>query len=146
MKKLLLIAIFAIGAFALWYYTKNPLSQKVLLQGQVFHVEVAITENQKELGLGNRSALAADAGMLFVYDHKEQYRFWMKGMHFPLDFVWLDGNKIVDLTRNVPAPRSVTDMPYVIAPMQAVDKILEVNAGVIDKLGLKVGDTVTFDQ
>ena len=40
-------------------------------------------------------------GMLFVFNSPGQYSFWMKDMHFPLDMVWIDSDKIVaDISRN----------------------------------------------
>ena len=67
----------------------------------------------------------------------------MLGMKFPLDFVWIDGKKVVDVTRNVPPPKGM-EKPTIVKPSVPVDKILEINAGDIDKFGIKVGDTVDF--
>ena len=82
-------------------------------------------------------------GMLFPYDHKEQFEFWMKGMTFPLDFIWIDGKTVADITENVQPP-SGDVRPTIVKPMVAVDKILEVNAGTVARIGINVGDTVEF--
>lgn len=126
--------------FTVWFYIKHPLNTRLLINGHIITVELAVTPQEKERGLGRRKTLAPDHGMLFLNDHKETYNFWMKDMQFPLDFIWISDKTIVDITQNVQPPP--------IAPLQAiepkipVDKILEVNAGTVEKLGVKIGDVI----
>ena len=87
------------------YYRWRPLSAKVRINNAVFFVEVAANEPQKQKGLGDRSSLASDHGMLFPYDHKEQYNFWMREMRFPLDFIWIDGDRVADIGKRASAHR-----------------------------------------
>lgn len=82
-------------------------------------------------------------GMLFPYDHKEQFEFWMRGMRFPLDFIWIDGKNVADITENVPPPLE-NERPVIVKPLVPVDKVLEVNAGTVARIGIKVGDTVEY--
>lgn len=133
--------ILGIGLF--WYYSTHPLKAKVRIQGTIFSVDVAATEAQKQKGLGGRKTLLADQGMLFPYDHKETYNFWMRGMLFPLDFIWIDGKIIADLTENVQPPQN-GENPVVVKPAVPVDKVLEVSAGTINRLGITIGDRVDF--
>lgn len=144
MKKILavLIAILLIGTYL--YYRAKPLHPTVMINGTTFVVDLAITSNEWTKGLSGRTNLLPNHGMLFIRDHKEQYSFWMKDMNFPLDFIWLDGNVIVDVTKNVP-PLSNGQIP-IIKPVKPVDKILEINAGEIDKAGIKIGDTALFNK
>ena len=65
----------------------------------------------------------------------------MRGMMFPLDFVWINGDKVVDLSSNI-APPSAGQRPVIISPDQPANLVLEVNAGVIERLGITVGATV----
>ena len=142
MKKIILI----LGGIVLFYgayYYFRPLGPKIKIGQTIIPVEVAITEEQKELGLGNREKLDPNRGMLFPYDHKEQFNFWMKGMHFPLDFIWILGNTVTDITENVPPPVG-NEQPVIVKPSQPVDKILEVNAGFIAAHAIKIGDSVKF--
>ena len=101
-----------------------------------------MTAKEKERGLSGRKELKPETGMLFLNDHKEVYPYWMKEMRFPLDFVWIDGNIVIDLTENVPIPEGNT-LP-IIHPKSAVDKILELNVGGIKRIGIEIGDKVTF--
>src|SRR4029077_10736312 len=56
-------------------------------------VEIANTVDLREVGLMNRSALGADAGMLFVFPSDTSAAFWMKDTLIPLSiaFVKADG-------------------------------------------------------
>lgn len=98
--------------------------------------EVRDTEAGRSQGLSGREKLAEDEGMLFVFDQPGIYPFWMKGMKFPLDFVWIQGDKVVEVRENV----GTEEMD--IKPLQLIDKVLEVNSGWVKKQGIKIGDTV----
>lgn len=141
--RIAIITALVLLAFLIYYITR-PLGAKVKIGETIFTVDVAITEPQKQKGLGEREALAETHGMLFVYDHKEEYNFWMRGMRFPLDFVWIDGNVVADITVYVPAPKNQNEKPAIVKPSVPVDKILELNAGTVAQYGIEVGDTVEF--
>lgn len=127
--------------FTFWFYLRHPFGTKIIINGHSFNTELAVTESEKERGLGYRDKLAPDSGMLFVYDHPDRYGFWMKGMHFPLDFIWINGNLVADITTNVQTVAAGQPLPTY-QPKVPVDKILELNAGIVAKYGIKTGDLV----
>ena len=43
-----------------------------------FNIEVATTEEERMMGLMYRQSLAADSGMLFLYDMPQPIVMWMK--------------------------------------------------------------------
>lgn len=141
--KRIFFSIFILIIGLLLYYRQHPLIAKVRIAGNTFFVEVAVTGAQKQRGLGGRDTLQADHGMLFPYDHKEQYEFWMRGMRFPLDFIWIDGTVVADISENIPPPNA-GERPLIIKPTVAVNTVLEVPAGTVQRLGISVGDTVEF--
>lgn len=110
--------------------------------------EVARTPAEKQLGLGGRAGLARDAGMLFVFDTPARHVFWMLDMQFALDFVWIRGDRVVDMTAEVPAPPAGVDaasgLLRELQPKEPADLVLEVAAGSIAKHGWKVGDLVAI--
>jgi uncharacterized membrane protein (UPF0127 family) len=124
--------------------TSVPSSPNVTIGSTIYHVEIADTPALQAHGLSDRSALKGNAGMLFIFPQKGRDEFWMKDMHFPLDFVWIDGSTIVDLTENVPSPRAGELNLPIYQPRQAVDKVLEINAGEVTKHGFTIGDTLRF--
>lgn len=142
MKKIVIIALSILAVLLFLYYRAHPLATQVEIRANRFTVELAVTNAEKEKGLGDRTELAADHGMLFVYDHPEQYRFWMKGMRFPIDILWIENKKIVDISANVQVASGSSLPTY--APKLPVSQILELNAGTVDRLGIQLGDTVTI--
>lgn len=140
--QLIIFTIIVLGGFVL-YYLSHPLISKIRVGNTIITIEVAVTEAQKQKGLGGRSGLPDNHGMLFPYDHKEQFEFWMRGMQFPLDFIWIDGKTVADISENIPPPEGA-EKPVIIKPSVPVDRVLEVNAGSVALIGIKVGDTVEY--
>jgi len=112
-----------------------------------FEVEVVATSETRNRGLSGRESMAPQTGMLFVFEPAIASAFWMKDMLFPLDFVWIGKDcKVVDLTLNAPAPTPGTaDTALPIYEIEAVAPYtLEINAGEVEALGIRVGDDVVF--
>lgn len=110
------------------------------------NIEISDTKEKRSKGLGERENLASESGMLFVFDKKDVYRFWMKGMKFPLDFIWIDGDKVVDLLANVLPPeieQADNTLPL-LAPVVPIDKVLEVNANYIRDHNIAIGDKINY--
>lgn len=126
--------------------TATPLAKKTIkVGGTQIQVEIANTESSRELGLGGRSSLSENSGMLFVFDQKGiTPGFWMKGMLIPLDLVWISGGKIVKIDKNAqpPAANTPDSSLSVYMPGQPVDYVLEVNGGFSDKNSLRTGASV----
>jgi len=105
--------------------------------------ELAESQVEKTQGLSNRNRLAKDEGMLFIYSEYSLHSFWMKGMLFPIDIIWLQDNLIIDITANVPIPTSTNLIIY--KPNKPVNKILEVNAGWVQTNNVKIGDSIEIN-
>jgi hypothetical protein len=119
----------------------NPKLPQLTVGSCTFNVDLATTEAQKMQGLSGKKKMAKNSGMMFVYDDPQAYMFWMKDMMFPLDFVWIKDDTIVDLHENVPVPTSENNIARV-APKEPINKVLEINVGMIKECGIKVGDQV----
>ncbi|MGH2978481.1 MAG: DUF192 domain-containing protein, partial [Solirubrobacterales bacterium] len=65
--------------------------------------EIAADEAAQQRGLSGRERLAADGGMLFLLAD-DSPSFWMQGMRFPIDIVWIRNGRVVDVTADVPPP------------------------------------------
>lgn len=78
-------------------------------------------------------------GMLFVFPDYEERNFWMKGMKFPLDIIWLRDGKIMKMERNIEIfdesgqVNRMNSMPF------QVNQVLEMPAGKIDEYGFIIG-------
>ena len=103
-----------------------------------FKVEVVKDDQARDRGLMFRQSLPTDAGMLFVYDPPQSIAFWMKNTFISLDIIFIDVNGVV---LNIAADTT----PLSLAPLQssgAARGILEVNAGITARFGIKAGDHV----
>jgi uncharacterized membrane protein (UPF0127 family) len=104
----------------------------------ILFVEVVDTNKTRASGLMFREELAPNAGMLFDFKREQPVSFWMKNTFIPLDvfFIKADG-RIVNI-----AKRAVPHSERSIASDEPVLGVLETNAGVADRLGIKLGDIV----
>jgi len=137
-KKIFIICGILLLIVLSWFYVKHPLVTRIQVGQNIFTIELAITEAEKEKGLGYRDSLAPNHGMLFPYDHSEKYSFWMKGMRFPIDILWIRDSKIIDISKNVPVATSSVLPIY--SPQEPANQVLEINAGASDADGIKIGD------
>jgi len=110
-------------------------------------VEVAATAAKRAQGLGDRDSLPEGAGMLFDMERDVMPAFWMKGMRFALDLVWVDaGRRVIGVTPNVPPQPGVGDRDlHRYKPPGPVRYVIEVNAGAAQRLGLVEGTQLSFD-
>jgi uncharacterized protein len=98
-------------------------------------VEIADTPAQQEYGLMGRTALAADSGMLFVFDQDQPLSFWMKDTLIPLSIAFINSEGIiVDIQDMQP----LDETPH--ASAAPATYALEVNQGFFAANGIQVGD------
>ncbi len=104
----------------------------------LFHVEMAITGDQQEIGLMWRTSLAADQGMLFDFGTSKVSTMWMDNTLIPLDMVYISQDGTVAAITEDAVPRSLAiDSSQV--PVRAT---LELAGGITEKLDIRVGDRV----
>lgn len=123
---------------------QNLSQTRVKVNEAIVDVEVADTPAERSKGLGGRSSLASDSGMLFVFPETKKTQFWMKGMNFPLDFIFIRDGKVVDIMTNVQQPlahQADSTLP-VYEPTVPINMMLEVNAGFVSANSIKLGDQV----
>jgi uncharacterized membrane protein (UPF0127 family) len=111
------------------------------LNGTAIQAEVVSSSADLQEGLSDRASMPENQGMLFEMGYRDRFPFWMNRMHFPLDIIWIDGDKVVEIAPDLPAP-ALLGVPLTHVPQVDADRILEVNAGVAARAGLKVGDTI----
>jgi uncharacterized membrane protein (UPF0127 family) len=126
---------FGIGARAATFQTLEIATKSGV---QVFSVEMATTEQEKETGLMYRKELADGKGMLFDFSPEQEVSMWMKNTYIPLDMIFIraDG-RILRIAENT-EPFSTR-----IIPSGGLAKaVLEVIAGTAQKYGIVPGDRV----
>ncbi len=133
-----------VASLALRYTQSRMLKGEVSIGASSVGVEVAKTVSERERGLSGREELAPGRGMLFVFNERARHQFWMKGMLIPIDIIWIDGNKIVDMAPQVPPPKG-DEEPRVYTPRAEANFVLEVATGGAALRGWKIGDEVTIN-
>jgi uncharacterized membrane protein (UPF0127 family) len=110
-------------------------------------VLVATTGAQAARGLGYRDTLAQDSGMLFDMHTVQVPAFWMKGMRFPLDMVWIgDDKRVAGVTADIPPQPGAADRGLKLYASPApVRFVLELNAGAAHRMGLEAGRQLNFE-
>lgn len=178
MKKMILIltVLFLIGAVAIIVgiilaeesdYKKAEVVFKTEKGEVKFLAEVADNTLKRTRGLSGRESLGEKEGMLFVYAIAVKPGFWMKGMNFPIDIIWIKGEEVVGVTEGA-TPESYKEGKVFYPPAYkesgetssltskeanetvssvVVDKILEIKAGEAEKNNIKAGDKmrIVFD-
>ncbi len=130
----LTLAGLAVGlALMAWGRREQPSVEQlpfvtVTIGPTVVVAELATTREQHQAGLAGRNYLAPNRGMLFVFSAPGRPAFWMRGMNFPLDLLWIADGEIKEITPNVPTPRGNGPVP-VYQPKTTVTAVLEVPAG-----------------
>lgn len=100
----------------------------------VINAELATTPEQREIGLMSRPAMAANDGMLFVFERPGQQCFWMKNTLIPLSVAFLaDDGTIVNVDDMQP---QTLDGHCSAKPVRFV---LEMNKGWFARRGIKPG-------
>lgn len=128
--------------------TQNQNEFFVTISDVKIPVEIAKTRKQREKGLSNRDALEENSGMLFVLEENSTPAFWMKDTKIPIDIIWIDDNKVTQITENIAPPNAATadrDLKMYL-PNNPVDYVLEVNAGFAQKNGIEVGSEVVIPE
>jgi uncharacterized membrane protein (UPF0127 family) len=110
-------------------------------------VELARTDEQKQLGLMERRTLGERAGMLFVYDteQSDSSGFWMYRTRIPLDIAFIDSTGTIRSIRTMqPCTSDLAGAcPSYIAGAR-YRAALEVNAGFFERHRVQVGHLVVL--
>jgi len=103
-------------------------------------IEIADAEWKRSLGLMYREKMAANQGMLFVFEEEAPRSFWMKNTRISLDMIFANAErKIVTILRNT--------TPYseqLYTSHKPAMYVVEVNAGFSAMHGIAVGDKISW--
>lgn len=126
------------------FLPKPAVFKEIQINGVNLKVEIADTQSKRSKGLGEKSSLGSNEGMLFIFPKADKYPFWMKGLSFPLDLIYIKDEKIVEILPNIQPPSAgQTDASLPIYhPKDQINMVLEVSAGTVERLNIKIGDKI----
>jgi uncharacterized membrane protein (UPF0127 family) len=119
-----------------------PVSAQWCLSGGCLDLEVPKTQEQYRRGLIQRPALGPWRGMWFRFSPAQSVGFWMHQCLVPLDLVFLRDGKVVEIKAQLPACPRLPCPSY--KASEAVDGVVELQAGRAAELGLTVGSAAVI--
>jgi uncharacterized membrane protein (UPF0127 family) len=144
-QKIILIGLILIILFALLLpkILHNSQNAQACFKENCFYVELARNDSERARGLMYRERLDEDRSMLFIFSEESIYPFWMKNTLIPLDIIWFNkNNEIVFIKKNaLPCKDSIC---YNISPDRPATYALEIKAGMVDKMGIFLGDLINL--
>lgn len=114
----------------------NPI-KRVFFKNTFIKAEIVGTTEKIERGLAGRKELPEGRGMLFVMPKDEFQRFWMKGMQFPIDIIWVERGRVIGCEKNI----SPEDERIFTSPSLA-NAVIEVGEGFCDRFDVQTNDQV----
>ncbi len=109
----------------------------VNINGKNFIAELALTSQKQKKGLSQRKIMHRWQAMLFKFNQSQKWPFWMKGMQFNLDILWIANGKIIYIAKNVSF-----NSKKIIVPSSNANEVLEIKAGLCDKYKFRIGNKV----
>lgn len=106
------------------------------------NIELAETEYETQTGLMYRTSMKDNEAMLFIFDDVAMHSFYMKNTQFPLDIIFIKEDMTIGSFQENAQPLNEGSLSSKI-PVQYV---LEVNAGIVAKKGLSIGDSISFQK
>lgn len=103
-----------------------------------FSVEVARTPDTRARGLMHRRYMPDDRGMLFDFERVDQVAMWMQNTFISLDMLFIRSDGTIARIEERTEPLSTR----IVASGEPVLSVLELNGGMVAKLGVKPGDRI----
>lgn len=126
-------------------FEKNGTAILSSIHGKVlstFDIEIADTPDKVKTGLMYRDSLQLNQGMLFVFPEAQERSFWMKNTYLPLDIIFIGADSLILSIANNAEPFSEQS----IDSHGAAKFVLEVNAGIANRVGLSKGDRIQWKK
>lgn len=115
----------------------------------IVRAELALSSEQKTLGLMERRRLAENAGMLFVYDSTQAAGagFWMYRTRIPLDIAFMDSTGVLRaILTMLPCESTIPEGCATYPPNVPYRYALEANAGFFQSRGIAVGAKMLLED
>jgi uncharacterized membrane protein (UPF0127 family) len=114
--------------------------------GRSILAELALFSSEQQRGLMQRTELAPDRGMLFLFDRPQVLTFWMFGTLIPLDILFLNADRrIVFISADTPPCRSQDSSGCPLySSREPAQFVLEIAGGQAARLGLRPGDRLDW--
>lgn len=134
----------------------KPKTEKVVIGGETFELELAVDTESRQRGLMHRDHIDEHGGMLFVFPDREVrvLNFWMGHCLVDMDLIFLDRRGIVTAVHRMKAQEPQRPDESDAAYEQRIKHYssgypaqfaIEVKAGTLDRLKVRVDDRIPLD-
>jgi uncharacterized membrane protein (UPF0127 family) len=135
-----LLAGVVVSVAAFFFYKTESVPAAVNTVGEFggvsLKLEYATTTAAQEKGLGGRTNIPDDYGMLFIFSKDDKYGFWMKDMIVPIDIFWLnDQGQVISMVQDA----ATSSYPNVFYPTAPALYVLETKAGFASEHSIATG-------
>lgn len=94
-------------------------------------------------GLSGREGLDANSGLFYAFPDEGAYHFWMRGMLFSIDIIWIGNDgRVVDIHKNL----SPDTFPKKFTSREGAKYVLETQAGFAKRNGISIGTQVDLSE
>ncbi len=127
-------------------YLSGLPTKSISINEQNYNIWIVDDDDKRQRGLMHVKEMDEKAGMLFIFESTSIYPFWMKNTLIALDIIWInEEGKVVFIKENAkPCESTVDALCHSIVPTSPARFVLELNAGQVQKLGLKVGENINI--
>ena len=132
------LAALCLGAPAFAACSEDRVTVKGAFGEAQFSVSVADDAAERARGLMHVETMPRSSGMLFVFDPPRAVAFWMKNTLIPLDMIFTDRTGRIQHIHSNAIPHDETPIPG----GAGVYTVLEINGGLSERFGMKVGDAL----
>lgn len=108
-----------------------------------FRAKIVRSAADRERGLSGTSQLGDQQAMLFVFPSDDRWGIWMKDMNYPIDIVWLDGDKTV---RHIVTDARPDSYPTVFRPDGPMRYVIELKSGTVKHKSITIGTRAEFSS
>ncbi len=116
----------------------EPITVTSANSATMFTAEIADTDELRSRGLMFRHFLPEDKAMLFDYEQPRPVAMWMKNTNISLDMLFIREDGTIAAIAQDTVPQSLDT----ISVQEPVRGVLELAAGTVKRLGLRVNDKV----
>lgn len=151
-------AVFALGACVAAPGCSNVAApegyERVELGGRVFTLELVADEVTRTKGLGGRTSIPEDGGMLFSFPDSAVRQFVMRDCLVPIDIIFLDADGLIVAMHHMPLdePRREGEsaMDYERRLKRYSSRFnaryaIEIRGGLLEELDLQTGQQIKLD-
>ena len=129
--------------------------ERVTLDGRTYTLEIVADDASRTKGLGDRTELAEDKGMLFVFPNSTKRHFVMRDCFIDIDIIYLDANARIVAMHQMPVEEPQREGETGLAYNNRLKRyssrfdsqfVIELAGGQLDHLNLEDGQRIKLDS